>query len=87
MFHFAAILNFDALYDKYAEKNYTFHLNFLVKLLTTLVSPYCQLHKMLSLSFIRLYCKSDPPCNVPCENHLFGMSVCIIFEITMTFEK
>ena len=74
MFHFAAILNFDALYDQYAEKNLTFYFNFLVKLLRTLVSPYFQLYKMLCLSFVRLYCKSDPPCHILCENHLFGMS-------------
>ena len=74
MFHFASILNFDALYDKYAEKNLTFYFNFLVKLLRTLVSPYFQLHKMFCLSFIRPYCKSDSPCDILCENHLFGMS-------------
>ena len=69
MFHFASILNSDALYDKYAEK-----INILVKLLRTLVSPYFQLHKMLCLSFMRPYYKSDPPCNILSENHLFGMS-------------
>ena len=52
MFHFASILNFDALYDEYTEK-FNILLNFLVKLLRTLVSPYFQLHKMLCLSFIR----------------------------------
>ena len=74
MFRFASILNSDALYDKYAEKNSTFYFNFLLKLLGTLVSPYFQLHKMLCLSFMGPYCKSDPPCNILCEDHLFGMS-------------
>ena len=73
MFHFASILNSDALYDKYAKK-LTFYFNFLVKLLRALVSPSFQLHKMLCLSFMRPYCKSDPPCNILFENHLFGMS-------------
>ena len=72
MFHFASILNSDALYNKYAEKNLTFYFNFLVKLLRTLVSPYFQLHKVLCLSFIRPYCKSEK--KILCENHLFGMS-------------
>ena len=74
MFHFAAILNFDALYDKCVEENEKFYFNFLVKLLSTLFSPYFQLHKMLCSSFIRPYCKSDPPWNLLCENCLFGMS-------------
>ena len=74
MFHFASILNSDALCDKYAEKKITFYFNILVKLLRTLVSPYFQMHKVLCLSFMRSYCKYDPPCNSLCENHLFGMS-------------
>ena len=73
MFHFPSILNSDALHDKYAEK-LTFYFNFLLKLLRTLASSYFQLHKMLCLSFIRPYCTSDPPCNIMCENHSFGMS-------------
>ena len=72
MFHVPSILNSDALYDKYAEK-LTFYFNVLVKLLRILVSPYFQLHKMLCLSFTRPYCKSDLPCNILCEDHLFGM--------------
>ena len=43
-------------------------------MLSTSLSPYFQLHKMLCSSFIRPYCKSDPPCNILCENCLFGMS-------------
>ena len=73
MFHFASILDSDALYDKYAKK-LTFYFNFLVKLLVTLVSPYFQLHKMPCLSFMRPCCKSDPPCNIQSENYFFGMS-------------
>ena len=72
MFHFAAIFNFDAFYEKCAEKTILF--NFLVKLFSTLASPYFQLHKMLCLSFIRAYCKSDPPGNILCKTRLFGMS-------------
>ena len=62
-------------------KNLTFYFNFLVKLLRTLVSPYFQLHKMLCLSFIRPYCKFDPPpCNILCENHLCGKSGVLLLK-------
>ena len=79
MFYFASILNSDALYDKYAEK-IMFYFNLLVKLLRTLVSPYFQLNKILCLSYIRTYCKSDPPCNILCENHLFGISGALLLK-------
>ena len=54
IFHFAAILNFDALNDKCAKKDKKFHCNFLVNLFSISVSPYFQSHKMLCLSFIRV---------------------------------
>ena len=63
--------------------------NFSVKLLSTLFSPYFQLHKMFCWSFSDHIVNPlpPPPCNILCEDCIFGMSGVLFLKSQWLLKK